>query len=78
MDEQSFLNEIAVNPGDDAPRLIFADWLEERGDLRAELLWLLNDLVKKEGRMRELLYEKDIQPVMSTFTNSTCMKFVQI
>jgi uncharacterized protein (TIGR02996 family) len=43
--EQAFLAEIADNPADDAPRLIFADWLEERGDLRAELLRLLNELI---------------------------------
>ncbi|MEK6239356.1 MAG: TIGR02996 domain-containing protein, partial [Planctomycetales bacterium] len=68
MDEQDFLREIAANPSDDAPRLIFADWLEERGDLRADLLRLLNELIHidvpdraaKEARMRELLYEKNV------------------
>lgn len=29
--EQAFLNDIAAQPQDDAPRLIFADWLEEQG-----------------------------------------------
>ncbi|MEK6234052.1 MAG: SUMF1/EgtB/PvdO family nonheme iron enzyme [Planctomycetales bacterium] len=86
MDEQDFLNEIAANPAADAPRLVFADWLEERGDLRAELLRLLNDLIHidvpdraaKEARMRALLYEKNVPPLMPTFTNSLGMKFVQI
>ncbi|MEK6235455.1 MAG: SUMF1/EgtB/PvdO family nonheme iron enzyme [Planctomycetales bacterium] len=86
MDEQAFLDEIAANPADPAPRLIFADWLEERGDLRAELLRLLNELIHievpnravKEAKMRELLYERNVQPVMPTFTNSIGMKFVQI
>ncbi|MEK6234825.1 MAG: TIGR02996 domain-containing protein [Planctomycetales bacterium] len=84
--EQAFLAEIAPNPGDDAPRLIFADWLEECGDLRAELLRLLNDLIHidvpdrvgKEARLRELLYVISVPPVMPTFTNSIGMKFVQI
>lgn len=31
-DEAAFLNAILANPEDDAPRLVYADWLEERGD----------------------------------------------
>lgn len=30
-DEQSFLNAIYAAPDDDTPRLVFADWLDERG-----------------------------------------------
>ncbi|MEZ6127007.1 MAG: TIGR02996 domain-containing protein [Planctomycetaceae bacterium] len=33
-DRQAFLKEILAAPDDDAPRLIFADWLEEQGDAR--------------------------------------------
>ena len=29
--EQGFLDDIASNLDDDAPRLIYADWLEEQG-----------------------------------------------
>src|SRR5262249_43394497 len=29
--EDAFLADIVEHPGDDAPRLIYADWLEERG-----------------------------------------------
>jgi uncharacterized protein (TIGR02996 family) len=36
----SFLRAIAANPGDDSYRLVFADWLEEQGDGRAEFLRL--------------------------------------
>jgi uncharacterized protein (TIGR02996 family) len=36
----SFLRAIAREPDDDAARLVFADWLEERGDRRAEYLRL--------------------------------------
>jgi uncharacterized protein (TIGR02996 family) len=35
-DEAAFLSAILANPDDDAPRLIYADWLEERGDLAAD------------------------------------------
>jgi uncharacterized protein (TIGR02996 family) len=35
----AFLADILKHPGDDAPRLIFADWLEEHGDgARAEFI----------------------------------------
>lgn len=38
-DHASFLAEIAARPHDDAPRLMFADWLEERGEgERAEFI----------------------------------------
>jgi len=36
----SFLHAIAVHPDDDTHRLVFADWLEEQGDWRAEFLRL--------------------------------------
>jgi uncharacterized protein (TIGR02996 family) len=40
-DESAFLEAIAAVPEDDAPRLVYADWLEEQGHAgRAELLRL--------------------------------------
>ena len=37
--EEAFLADIIANPDDDAPRLIYADWLEEHGDeARAEFI----------------------------------------
>ncbi len=36
-DEAAFLAAIAAAPADALPRLVYADWLEERGDNRAEL-----------------------------------------
>jgi uncharacterized protein (TIGR02996 family) len=36
--DEAFLRAILASPEDDVPRLIYADWLEERGDPRAELL----------------------------------------
>jgi uncharacterized protein (TIGR02996 family) len=35
--DEAFLDAIRANPEDDAPWLIYADWLEERGDPRAAL-----------------------------------------
>ena len=41
-DESAFLNVIKLaTPGDPLPRLVYADWLEERGDSRSEYLRLL-------------------------------------
>src|SRR5947209_685613 len=37
--EKAFLGDIAQHPEDDAPRLVFADWLEEHGrEARAEFI----------------------------------------
>jgi len=40
MNDEAFLETIRQNPEDDAPRLVYADWLEEQSDLRAEFLRL--------------------------------------
>ncbi len=37
---QALLAAIYANPADDAPRLVYADWLGERGDPRGELIAL--------------------------------------
>lgn len=40
MTEQRFLADIAAAPDDDGPRLVYADWLTERGHPRGELIVL--------------------------------------
>jgi uncharacterized protein (TIGR02996 family) len=37
-EDDPFLQAILADPGNDAPRLIYADWLEERGDPRGEFI----------------------------------------
>jgi uncharacterized protein (TIGR02996 family) len=37
-DDAVFLRLIAATPADDAPRLVYADWLEERGDLHGAFI----------------------------------------
>jgi uncharacterized protein (TIGR02996 family) len=39
-DEDGLLNAIKTNPGDDLPRLVYADWLDERDDPRGDFLRL--------------------------------------
>src|SRR6186997_3194682 len=43
-DDEAFVRRIVASPGDDLPRLVYADWLDERDDaggayLRAEAEW---------------------------------------
>ena len=39
--EEAFLEDIVAHPDDDAPRLVFADWLDDHGDAdRAEFIRL--------------------------------------
>src|SRR4051794_37815108 len=38
--EDAFLRDILKQPDDDTTRLVYADWLEEQGDPRAEFLRL--------------------------------------
>lgn len=62
-DEIPFLRAIFQYPGDDAARLIYADWLEERGDKRAELLRLD---VQRQGKGIQ------ISPLSSSWTHWVC------
>jgi uncharacterized protein (TIGR02996 family) len=39
-EEGAFLRAVHAAPDDSAPRLVYADWLEERGDARANLIRL--------------------------------------
>lgn len=47
MDETLFLNEIASNPDDDTVKLVYADWLDEQGDPRGQMIRLSVELRKK-------------------------------
>jgi uncharacterized protein (TIGR02996 family) len=48
-DERPFIEAILADPNDEAPRLIYADWLEERGDPRGEYLRLDTVLARLPG-----------------------------
>jgi uncharacterized protein (TIGR02996 family) len=49
-DEEEFLQAIIAEPDDDGPRLVFADWLEERGDPRAEFIRVQCELASRPAR----------------------------
>jgi uncharacterized protein (TIGR02996 family) len=58
-EEEGFLQAIDANPDDDMARLAYADWLEERGDIRAEFLRLEVQLPKILARLNELRQQID-------------------
>jgi uncharacterized protein (TIGR02996 family) len=84
--EQAFLQAMLEAPRDLALRLIFADWLEENGDSRGELLRLshlltqdpdLPNRMQLEDRLRSLL-EAGVQSVGPFWTNTIGMRFAWI
>src|ERR1043165_1064494 len=85
-EETAFLKAMLADPHDLALRLVFADWLEERGDLRGELLRLTHTLTQaievpqraeKEARMQALLCD-GVQPVGPYWTNELGMRFAWV
>ena len=85
-EEQAFLQAMLQNPSDLTLRLVFADWLEERGDKRGELLRLAHTLtqaiaVPQQQELQErlcTLVDEQV-PVIGPFrTNKLGMKFAWI
>jgi uncharacterized protein (TIGR02996 family) len=59
MTEESFLEGIVSSPADSSHRLVYADWLEERGDprgayLRAEVDWVTRRARGRLAKLRKL------------------------
>lgn len=48
--ESAFIQAILAAPDDDIVRLVFADWLEERGDSRGEFLRIATQLDREEQK----------------------------
>lgn len=54
-DERALLSAVEANPADDLPRLVYADWLDERGfGVRAEFVRLQCEIAKKETLPRAI------------------------
>jgi uncharacterized protein (TIGR02996 family) len=85
MDEESLLRGVLDSPGDASGWLVLADWLEEQGDARAELVRLLHDPnfrrglkgAKRDARVRELLIS-GVKPCVPELVNSIGMRLVLI
>jgi uncharacterized protein (TIGR02996 family) len=61
-DDHAFLSSILANPGDRVLRLVYADWLEERGDPRGEYLRVecrLQDLPLDQAERQQLQERAD-------------------
>jgi uncharacterized protein (TIGR02996 family) len=66
---RAFLREICAHPDDDAPRLVYADWLDERGDPLGEFIRVSIGLdrtpadapgyAELHARMRRLRYDNE-------------------
>ncbi len=57
--EAPFLDAIKANPDDAVTRLVYADWLEERGDARSEFLRLQVESDRIHGRLHQLRRQLD-------------------
>src|SRR5262245_24641215 len=86
MREEDFLLGMLEMPDDNAFRMMFADWLEERVDPRGEWLRLTHRLTQNgdvadraagERRLRALA-GAGVQPVGPRWTNSCGMQFTWV
>jgi uncharacterized protein (TIGR02996 family) len=65
-DDEAFIRAIVAAPGDDAPRLVYADWLDDRGDARGAYLRAEVERVKDQmagGRAKAVRQAKGLDPV---------------
>jgi uncharacterized protein (TIGR02996 family) len=85
-EESDFARALREDPADIRLRLVFADWLEERGDPRAELVLLPHTLTQSvgvparpglEARLRGLL-SKGVRPIGPFRMNSLGMRFAWV
>src|SRR5437763_12650008 len=62
-DDDAFLRAIIERPDDDLPRLIYADYLDERGDPRGEFIRVEGELARmsKDDPRRPELYRRDCE-----------------
>jgi uncharacterized protein (TIGR02996 family) len=75
MNEKAFLEAVLANPDDDAPRLIFADWLEERGQAaRAEFIRLQIRLAQtpEHDRFYQEIYPRQRQEFYGGLLMARC------
>src|SRR5438067_836397 len=84
--EEAFLQALHEDPADETAWLALADWLEEHGDPRAELVRLQRRLRRGpagperrewEGRVQALL-ASGLRPCVPVLTNSIGMELVLI
>ena len=60
-EESAFLQAIRKKPTDNAQRLVYADWLEERGDRRSDYLRVLCDWMRSEEDAALIARERELR-----------------
>ena len=70
-EELAFLGQIADCPTDDSARIIYADWLEERGDQRASLLRQFLEAFRARAALPAL---DDVSPAWADLTGLRIMQ----
>jgi uncharacterized protein (TIGR02996 family) len=76
VDEQAFIQAILANPTDDGPRLVYADWLEERGNPRGEFLRIQTALARMPRKdKRHAPFRKRLQELRSTLGSESLAWF---
>jgi uncharacterized protein (TIGR02996 family) len=67
LDDTAFIHAIEADPQDDATRLIYADWLEERGDPRGPFIRVQTELTRllpgADSRDQLAAREKELLPL---------------
>jgi uncharacterized protein (TIGR02996 family) len=58
--EEAMLHAVYAAPDEDAPRLVYADWLQERGDPRGELIALQFARLRREPTRHALARERSL------------------
>jgi len=74
-DEAGFLKTISDNPADEAARLVYADWLDERGDPRAAFARLSGEFLHCVRGLADLrrAYPVEWLEVMDPLFNRFCL-----
>src|SRR6266511_2319846 len=66
--EDAFLQAVLDEPDDEAPRLIYADWLQERGDPRGEFIQVQCQLARlRAGDPRRVALEVEEQELFDEY-----------
>jgi uncharacterized protein (TIGR02996 family) len=64
-DRQAFLNAVLDAPDDDGPRLVYADWLEERDDPYGEFIRVQCELAQLDRAAKKEVPKSELDPLFN-------------
>jgi uncharacterized protein (TIGR02996 family) len=76
-EDAAFIKTILASPADDAARLIYADWLEERGDARGEYLRVELQLASTRSQRKARSLRKRLQELRAVIKPAWLATFDQ-